>query len=371
MSDLTGPANAEPAEPAPTAAEAQFPYTGTQGLRPEPPAPPPPVRSRRRPGPRRFRWWPVLLGVTAALVGVAVVVVSLVWGPRMNPIAPVPGADAPPAGTAVTAYLDALAAGKAEDALRLGSVRPGNAELLTDQVLRASPASIGEVSVPATSNQPASQQVTASYRIGAEQVTTSFPVFRDGETWRLGQVVADADLRELDFAGLPITVNGFVVENPQVSLLPGQYRVGTTDPRYRVEHPDFLVRMPAVAPDLAAVRLGLSDRATREIAETATARLDACLSTRDLAPAGCGFRITHPSGVKLDERTLRWELRSGRESLTTLQPVLDQVGSATAPVSLKIHGEVRGKDGSLWEANAVLTRVYADLTQDAVTVEFG
>lgn len=345
-----------------TQAESQFPYTSTQGLQPAAA----PSSRRRRTG--RARWLPVLVAVAAALVGLAIIAVSVIYGSTRNPITPPPGAGAPPASTAVRQYLEALERADAPGALALAAAVPADRSLLTSDVLASSDSRLTDIDVLEGSNEPASQAVTASYSIGGRRVTGTFAVFRRGSDWRLGSVAAQVRLPR--FGGLPLLVDGRPVTSSTVTLFPGSYTLGVDDPRYRLTSAGFVVDSPA---STASPRpaLALSDAARDEIAAAARALLKRCLAAVEFNPAGCGFGIVPPKGSKLDESTVTWRLLSGRRSLDDLSPALDRVGYATAAVDLAVRADVKGRDGSRWQATAHVTKVYADLSGTRVRVEFG
>lgn len=343
-------------------AEQQFPYTSTQGLQPSA------APAAERPPARRVRWLPVLVSVAAALVGLAIIIVSVIYGSTRNPITPPPGAEAPPASTAVRQYLEALARADAPAALALATAVPADRSLMTSEILTASGARISDIDVPEGSNQPASQSVTAGYRIGDKKVTATFAVFRHGSDWRLGSVAAQVRLPR--FAGLGLLVDDVPVTSSTATLFPGQYTLGVDDPRYRLTSAAFVVESPtsAVSPKPT---LALSDQARKEIVAAARARLKQCLAAVEFDPSGCGFGIVPPKGSKLDESTVTWRLVSGAASLGTLLPKLDGVGSATAAVDLVARADVKGRDGSRWQATAHVTKIYADLSGTRARVEFG
>ncbi len=345
-----------------TQAERQFPYTSTQGLRPSAA----PTAGRPRTG--RVRWLPVLVSIVAAIVGLAIIVVSVIYGSTRNPITPPPGSDAPPASTAVRQYLEALARGDAPAALALATALPADRTLLTSDVLASSSTRITDIEVPEGSNEPASQMVTASYRIGEARVTASFAAFRRGSDWRLGSVAGQVRLPR--FAGLGLLVDGVPVTSSTVTLFPGQYTLGVDDPRYKLASARFVVESPTATVSIEPP-LALSAEAREQIVTAARARLKQCLAAVEFDPAGCGFGIVPPKGSKLDESTVTWRLVSGSDSLDTLVPKLDGVGFATAAVDLVARADVKGNDGSRWRATAHVTKVYADLSGTRVRVEFG
>ena len=104
---------------------------------------------------------------------------------------PVPSAtSAPPpapalASDAVAGYLNAVAAGDADAALRRRAPVPAG-KFMTDQVLAASAkrAPITQISVPDVED-PAASTVSASYRVGKTPVTVDYGVQQVGGVWKL------------------------------------------------------------------------------------------------------------------------------------------------------------------------------------------
>ncbi len=361
-----------------TPAETGFPYIATQGIQAGPPAAPaatpdPGPRLRNRHPRRASMWLPVGIGVLAGLFVLAVLGAYLVWGPTGNPIAGPPTPTTPDAtgSGAVRGYLQALAAGDADAALGFAATAPGDSTLLTDEMLQAAgaEAAITAIEVPDSADDVPRQQITVRYRQGDQTVSTSFEVVRRDSVWRLTRVAVPVDLTSLRLREVPLTINGIPVASSAPALFPGRYTVGAVADRYAVADPEFTVTAVTAPPQVPATR-ELSEAGRAEVAKAARAHLKACVKRRELNPAGCGFAIADPEGTKLKESTMRWSVDSGADGLDSLEVALDHPGSATAPVSIVVRGQVRGNDGSRWKASVRLTRVRADLTGEKVTVQF-
>jgi len=372
-----GPDPAETETVPGTPAEAQFPYLATQGLQPaaESPASPEPdqpLLRNRRPGmPRSGRWLPVLIGTAAGLFVLGVLAAYLTWGATGNPMAGPEGPDATPHG-AVQGYLEALAARDAEAALGFALTAPGDTTMLTDEVLNGlmQDSPITAIEVAEAGQDSSYERVTASYLLGTRQVNASFDVLRQGEVWRLEEVAAQVQLDTLPLGEVPLSLNGVPLATASPSLFPGSYTLATSAARFTVANPDFVVDSPSAAPQVDA-SLALSQAGQAEVIRAAKAHLAACVKKHDLDPKDCGFAITNPKGTKLKPSTMRWSVHSGGDHLGRMELSLDHPGSVTADVDIAIRGDVRGTDGSRWQAGVRLHRMRADLAGEDVSVQFG
>lgn len=344
----------------PTPAEAQFPYIAVHGIQAS--APPPASFADRPPRPHgRPRWLPGL-AVGIGLVALTMVAALLTWN-FSHPL------DSPRSGAAavqaVRGYLEALAEGDAAVALGYAAHPPPDASLLTDQVLaeqRAlAPISGIEVQLPTETGQ-----VPASYLLGGQPVAAVFGLSWQGDQWRLDEVAAQIDLTDL--SSVPIAINGVRPASLTPSLFPGQYRVTSAAPRYRVTDDEFDVLRPYDRPGVPRT-FELSAAGRAEVIAAAEATLEDCLRQHRFAPRDCGFAITHPQQTTLDESSVRWS-SSGAPDFHDIAIALDHPGSASAVLDVAIRGEAHGLDGSQWKADLRLTRMRADLTGPVVRIQF-
>lgn len=355
-SDATSSPGAATGSPA----EKQFPYVATHGLQPTASTPPAfSPRTRRRS--RRRRRLTRALGAGAALFALVVTAAYLTWGPRSalgarSEIA---------AAQAVRGYLEALADGDAASALGYALEPPADVSLLTDQVLGELQAStpLRAIFVDAPT-EPG--RVPASYLLGDQQISTVFELtLRDG-VWKLDQVAAPTDLSSFP---IPVAVNGVVPASARPDLFPGHYQIASASARYVVREVAFDVRHP-FEQQLIRGSLDLSEAGRAEVVAAAETQFADCLSRRDLHPPGCGFAVASPDETPLDESSVAWSTH-GTPDFTELAVSLDHAGSASADLDITIHGDVHGVDGSRWEAHVHLTRLRADLTGPAITIQFG
>ena len=129
---------------------------------------------------------------------------------------------------AVTAYLQALAAGDAVAALSYAADPAPTGPLLTNEVL-ANPSivpQLTEIHVPVVDDQNV-KSVSATYTLGSTAVNESFDVVKAGGTWKLSRAVKDIDLAFVVDGSVPVKINGVKVTEKSVAVLPGSYAFTT------------------------------------------------------------------------------------------------------------------------------------------------
>ena len=131
-----------------------------------------------------------LLAVAAATIVAAVSITAAVI---LRP------SGGPTATDVVSDYLNALAAGDAQTALRLSAATPGSTALLVDDVLnqqlkKAPITDIHVDGVVTTMNSPTGRIfVRASARFGAQPTTATIALVRSGGSWKLASSFLVAD----------------------------------------------------------------------------------------------------------------------------------------------------------------------------------
>ncbi|MDR6868868.1 hypothetical protein J2Y69_003494 [Microbacterium resistens] len=264
------------------------------------------VRLRRR----RARLWPdlALLSVVGLVLVAALGAGGItVYRQFYSPAAFVQG------------YLDLLASGRAADALRLPGVALDRAALgetgipadATDALLRQSTlAPLTDISVDEERADGDDMIVTAHYKAGGHQGSTSFRVGQDGwigvaPAWRFTQ--SPLSVVELTLRGTEqFTVNGFEIDRRQVAadgadtppltpvpllvFSPGLYSVSVDTAISTAAGVSVLADSPA-----ASVPVDIQTSPTDKFVETVQTRVDdflnQCATQKVLQPTGCPFGL--------------------------------------------------------------------------------
>ena len=318
--------------------------------------------------PRRHGRVPLILGIVAGVLAVAVIAVLVFRDATRTP----PPESGPSASEAVRGYLEALAAGDAAAALAWADSPPSDTSLLTDAVLATAlaRAPLTGISVDPSSGGASYEQVTARYRIGDHPVSASFDVVRSGEQWKLDEVSAPARLGLLDTGEAGLALNGMAVDGTEVQLFPGSYALTTTDQRFRISGGGFEVETPGRSPDLYSAELALSKQGRAAIASASRRHLDECVERRQLMPKGCGFGAKAAEGVTFAKSGITWRVVSGRSQLGRLDLTLDTPTTAWAEVRIRVAGNLTSTDGRRWTATSRIQLVKADLSHDDVSISF-
>jgi hypothetical protein len=291
------------------------PFAPQQGTGPGAAGPPPgpiPGPTPQPAEPRRGRLW-IIFGVVAlALILIGVTAALVVW--RTEPTvqsqpAPtqVPGrtpasspTSAPPAALAsdaVSGYLNALAAGDATTALSYSAdpVQPG--PFMTNKVLAESikRAPLTAIEVPEVTDQQATT-VSATYRLGKTEVSTSYDVVNSSGTWKLATVHKTIDLGLVRSPSIPMRINGVRVNSDLVDLLPGSYAFTAGSPNLTYGSKNVVtITDPKGYSNVLDLRPSLSDRGRKTVRNLAKTSFNACLRTRVPEPRNCPFAWNNPT----------------------------------------------------------------------------
>lgn len=339
------------------------------------------------PGPRPRRTGLVILfGVLGLCLVLVVGGLLLRPGPAITSIPGGPGTAANPTsgGTAVAAasasdavrgYLEALAAGDATTALGYAANDPEDATLLTDDVLAAgnavAPISDIEVDPSAVARHA---DVTARYRLGVQEVESTYSVSQTGAGWRLDDVAGEVTVTQL--RGLQISVNGIGIKtSDSITLFPGSYRLASADGRYQLSRGDFVLRSAIDRPSLDT-QATLTDSGRSAIRSATQKRLSACIKENKALPSDdCGFGVdlvVRGTGKKIKAKTVRWRITSGADTLKSFKPKLDSGNPLVAKgqVKVKLRVDITATNGQRYWATAAIGPVRASLGETAIHVRF-
>lgn len=236
-----------------------------------------PPTDAARPQPPGRNHGRLILIITAAVLALALVAFLAVrYGGKKEP-------PPPPPSSAVHTYLDALSRSDAMAARAQLTEVPADDVLLNEQVLSASqqaaPLRVASV-IDGTGGQ-----VTANYTLAGEQLTTLFNTARQPDgSYRVDGLVS-IDLPA--FGKLPLQVNGIdMAGRGKVKAFPGRYQLSTGLPFIGYDKPELTVSGPDRGARTEATPV-ITPQGVEALRKAARAKLDECLRSHDLIPAGC------------------------------------------------------------------------------------
>jgi hypothetical protein len=301
------------------------------------------------------------------------------------------GASAPPTGAstvpppvstqadqAVKGYLDALAAGQAGVALSLAQEQPADTTFLTDAVLADSleRAPITDIKVTPPANEY-DTSISATYKIGDQQVNENFTVQKQGETYLLYRVTQDLSLENLRNRTLPLLINGIEVKTDNIDLFPGSYvfSSGNENISYGSGDP-LLIKSPNDYPNAYDYRPAITAAGTKAFVAAAKAKLNACAKEAKFRPSGCPLlAIRESPGQNITESSLRRKITE--DPFINVEPRLDYQDPAVAEFSVTVRWEVRasgtinGQRAKFEDTFSNYTSVRGRLTGKDIKVVFG
>jgi len=387
--DVPDAPSAPSAPPAPPQAPQQPPYAGGQYVPPSAPPQAPGAPQSGAPqngapqystpqygaqpsapytapkGPKRKLGTGALIGIIGgAILVVVILVVGVVFGiSRIGGMAggggggggEEPKAQASSPSDAVTDYLTAISDGDAKTALGYLSSPPSDSTLLTDEALAASNklAPITEIDVPETKGESGSADVTATYLLNGEPITTTFSTSdydNDGK-WEISG--GTGSIYTKPFEGLGLTINGQEVDAESVEVFPGSYELATSLKNFTLSGPTTVtVTDPYESADTTQIKPALTEEALQQFRGLVRAAVDACIASTTLA-AGCGIDLpaTISDGTQLADGTITRSLSA--DSNATLDS-LEATPSYDNPTL--VEGEYIGSPS-----------VEADCTKDGTT----
>jgi len=278
--------------------------------------------------------------------------------------------EAKTAQNAVRGYLEALAAGHAQDALSFASKTPTDTTYLTDEVLAASNANGGGLTnivvQPADNPKSSYAMVSASYNIGTQTVRTQYTATKNGNYYFLDNVVNDVGLYGISMSGVDATLNGVPITTDSVTVFPGTYNLAINNSLLTLTPTSFTVTDPMdFAGSFTDVKVELSADAPAKFAAAAKATLDACMAEKSLQTS-CGLWVNPPSVTTVIESSIAWTFRDGSSSDDFAAATWEWWGdglTATASVDIAISVDMDGANGhhyyndyqSIYRANVDFT----------------
>jgi hypothetical protein len=302
----------------------------------------------------------ILIIVGAAALAVILVAVAVIVATRDKPSADPQGGQNPggqqsgaPQNTprpsdAVSAYLQALAAGDATAALSYSADPAPTGPLLTNEVLAESRnrMQLTGIDVPVVDDQNV-KSVSATYTLGNSVVNETFDVVKVSGTWKLSRAVKDLDLAFIVDGPVPVKINGVKVTEESVAVLPGSYAFTTGLPYVSFGSKNVvLVRSPYVDADTYNIQSQLTGAGKKAAISAAEKSFSKCLKAHSLTPKNCPQKFK--SKYSYNKSSITWR-QAGKDPFR--KPSVTFSGTQArvqVPIDLKLSGSCsyQGRSGN-------------------------
>jgi len=302
----------------------------------------------------------ILIIIGAAALAVILVAVAVIVATRDKPSADPQGGQNPggqqsgaPQNTprpsdAVSAYLQALAAGDATAALSYSADPAPTGPLLTNEVLAESRnrMQLTGIDVPVVDDQNV-KSVSATYTLGSSVVNETFDVVKVSGTWKLSRAVKDLDLAFIVDGPVPVKINGVKVTEESVAVLPGSYAFTTGLPYVSFGSKNVvLVRSPYVDADTYNIQSQLTGAGKKATISAAKKSFSKCLKTHSLTPKNCPQKFK--SKYSYNKSSITWR-QAGKDPFR--KPSVTFSGTRArvqVPIDLKLSGSCsyQGRSGN-------------------------
>jgi hypothetical protein len=269
-------------------------------------------------------------------------------GQQNNPAQSGAPQSTPRPSDAVTAYLQALAAGDAVAALSYVADPAPTGPLLTNEVLAESQnrAALTEIDVPVVEDQHATS-VPATYTLGNSAVSESFEVVKVADTWKLSRAVKDLDLSFIVSGSVPVKINGVKVDQDSVAVLPGSYAFTTGLPYVGYGSKNVvLIKSPYVEADTYRIQSKLTNSGKKAVISATKKSFKKCLQANLLNPKNCPMKFD--SKYRYAKSSITWR-QTGSDPFR--KPKITYAGTQARieiPLSLNLSGSCtyQGRSGN-------------------------
>ena len=230
---------------------------------------------------RRWYWSGVVAALAITAAGIGAAAAGVVRSGRVE--------------STVERYFDAVADGRAADALALGAIPAGNRAYLTQEVLAAQRevGRIADLDVGAVTRTDAEASVEVSYTLvtdaGDVAVSDTVQLERDGWNWRMRAVAVPVRLEAPD-AALRLALAGTALPTDAVLMFPGSLPLSTNSALLAVERSTTVARFAQT--EAIAVGVVVPEAGQQAAAAALDAAVVACL-----APGGAQADPTCPTTV--------------------------------------------------------------------------
>jgi len=289
---------------------------------------------------------------------------------RYDPSKPIVPGQATTPQAAVQGFLQAVAAGNADDALSFHpSLVTGDVSFLTDDVLAASNAINPITEIVATLRLDGSKEtalVDASYRLGSTAVETTYEVIeKDGYYFAVdvfGRVSMGA------FSGPRGDINGlpWPAKSATFKMFPGTYRISIDNPLLVLTSDDTFTVTGHEEFEVPWFTTELAPGATEIVTKAAAAKLRGCLKERELFTS-CGFGADrfkyNGKTVTPKMSTLRWQFDGKEPKFPAPRQYLQSHQTVYfRDLKIKIALTFTGTNGNGYKAKFEVDRVEVRIT---------
>jgi len=337
-------------------------YYGPQGQ----PMPFPPAK----PKPNLF----IIIGIVVVALVAVIVGAVLLAGGGDDPTRPVTPGQAKAPEAAVRGYLQAIAAGNAEDALSFAAVSPIDMTYLTDEMLAASLAINPITEITVTLDEMIGSKyayLSASYQIGSTTVNASFHAEKFDKYFLIDDVACAVGIYGYGSEGPPMTINGQPISlsddfSARVYLFPGSYVLEQGNPYLTISDNQFLVTSPSDHPD-ADYKLSLREDVGPEFADLAIKTLKACMKEKTTFTT-CGFGSILPiykgKPLPIKSSTIKWSFSGSAPDYSNVEfnYYLSHPLQAEAYRGASLRLDVKGTDGKSYYLNTRVSSVKIDFS---------
>lgn len=321
-------------------------------------------------GPRRNRRKLVIIAAAAVVALVAaVVVVPRVTGGGIG------GAGLTPSET-VTAYLEALSSGNAEEALSYGKSTPANTDFLNDEVLGKQIAKMPITNIRIVDDGEGAQfdaigmsTVRVAADFGASTSDVGLRLSKVDDQWKLDNAFSTVEISTLgtdSAADKTLTLFGESLEGTSsVYVFPGFTDLTSSNKNISVKTENILLKGLEFGRANIFPKYELSESGTAGVNEAVAEAFAACERSNLLNPPGCPYEITRADAV---EGTVTW----GRADLSQLEAGFFDARTLTVrvagTVAMRVNIHLRGgntADGTIdkfFSGNVDLSTTPPELT---------
>jgi flagellar basal body-associated protein FliL len=269
-------------------------------------------------------------------------------GQQTNPAQSSDPHSTPRPSDAVSAYLQALAAGDAVAALSYAADPAPTGALLTNEVLAESRnrAALTEIQVPVVEDQNATS-VSATYTLGNSGVSESFDVVKVADAWKLSRAVKDLDLSFIVGGSVPVKINGVKVDQDSVAVLPGSYEFTAGLPYVGYGSKNVvLVKSPYVEADTSRIQSQLTKSGEKAVISVTEKSFNKCLKAHSLNPKNCPMK--HDSKYRYTKSTITWRQTGSDPFRKPKITLVETEARIEIPLNLKLSGSCtyQGRSGN-------------------------
>lgn len=267
------------------------------------------------------------------------------------------GAGGLSAAETVTAYLEALASGNAEEALSYAKVTPATTDFLNDEVLGKQIAKMPITNIRILDDSEGAQfeaigknMVRVAADFGGTTSDAGLHLSKVDDEWKLDEAFIRAEIsrsRTDSAADKTLTLFGKPLEDTStVYLFPGFNDLASSNKNLSITTENFLLNHLEVGRASIFTRFELSKSGAAGVNEAVAETFAACERSKLLSPPGCPYEITREDAV---EGTATW----GRTDISDVTAGMFDAQTLTVRVSgsVVMTVNIQLRDGNTVDGN--------------------